>query len=370
MPATARAKILNVDDALANRYATTRMLMAAGFAVVEAGTGEEALRLAQQGPDLILLDIHLPDMLGFDVCTKLRADPATSSIPVVHLTATVRRPDAKVKALELGADAYLTEPVEPEELVATINALLRARRAEQALKTLNQELERRVAERTALAESRAEEMRRLATALTLAEQKERKRIARQVHDNLAQLLILSKMRLSAMTRAGDGGDTPREVCGILDEAIGYTRTLISELSPPVLYDEGIVGGMQWLAERMGNHGLVVKVDDDGQPKALREEVLLTAFEGVRELLFNVIKHAKVGAATVRMRVRGQALQIEVIDGGTGFDTSVRRAANGNGGGFGLVSVRERLTVLGGKLEITSTLGDGTTATLRVPLISS
>lgn len=126
--------ILNVDDDAAVRYVRTRVLQQAGFGVTEAATGKEALRLAANLPNLILLDVHLPDLNGLEVCRRLKADPATQFIPVMHLSATAREVTDTVRGLNCGADGYLTEPVEPEVLVATARALLRAREAEQTVR--------------------------------------------------------------------------------------------------------------------------------------------------------------------------------------------------------------------------------------------
>jgi len=126
------ARVLVVDDNEAGRYATARTLRQAGFAVVEGASGSEALRLAP-GVDLVVLDVNLPDINGFEVCSRLRRAPATAGLPIVHLSATYVRPDDRLSGLEAGADAYLTQPVDPRELVATVRALLRLSRAEQEL---------------------------------------------------------------------------------------------------------------------------------------------------------------------------------------------------------------------------------------------
>ena len=128
------ATILVVDDNPPTRYSTTRVLRAAAFAVVEAGTGHEALARAKSDPDLIILDVHLPDMDGFEVCRRLRESPRTARTPVIHLSATFVNDDHKVRGLDAGADGYLTHPVEPPVLIATVNAFLRARQAEEAMR--------------------------------------------------------------------------------------------------------------------------------------------------------------------------------------------------------------------------------------------
>ena len=122
--------ILVVDDNEAERYYVARVLRKAGFEVAEAGTGGEALRLAAATPDLITLDVRLPDLSGFEVCRRLKSDPLTRDIPVLHISASYTTPDAKAEGLDGGADGYLTHPVDPAELVATVRALLRAREAE------------------------------------------------------------------------------------------------------------------------------------------------------------------------------------------------------------------------------------------------
>ena len=123
--------ILNVDDNDAARYSISRILCHAGFDVIEAANGEDALRLAkEEKPDLILLDINLPDIDGFEVCQRIKSDPTTSLIPTIHISGTYQDNENRVKGLNIGADCYLTHPIEPPVLTSTIKALLRMRRAE------------------------------------------------------------------------------------------------------------------------------------------------------------------------------------------------------------------------------------------------
>jgi signal transduction histidine kinase len=137
-PPFENALVLNVDDNEASRYLIARTLKQAGFRVRDATAGAEALALARSDPpDLILLDVKLPDIDGFEVSRRLKADPATSSIPVLQITATYSSSEHWAEALDAGADGYLTHPAEPIVLVATIRALLRAREAERALREAN-----------------------------------------------------------------------------------------------------------------------------------------------------------------------------------------------------------------------------------------
>ncbi|WP_213806689.1 ATP-binding protein [Granulicella sp. dw_53] len=126
--------VLVVDDRPANRYAVVHALKRAGYEVAEAESGREALELAQQVPSLILLDVKLPDILGYEVCRRLKANPRTSHIPVLQLSAAFVDNESRVYALESGADAYLTQPVEPNVLIATVRSLVKLHEAESLAK--------------------------------------------------------------------------------------------------------------------------------------------------------------------------------------------------------------------------------------------
>jgi DNA-binding response OmpR family regulator len=130
-------KILHVDDDEGSRYAVSRSLRKAGFEVVEAATGQQALDRVGDNPDLVVLDVRLPDIDGFEVCRRIKADPATADLPVLHLSASFTSGTDKATGLDAGADAYLVRPVEPVELVATVNALLRQKQAEDVLRRAN-----------------------------------------------------------------------------------------------------------------------------------------------------------------------------------------------------------------------------------------
>jgi PAS domain S-box-containing protein len=252
--------------------------------------------------------------------------------------------------------------------------------SEQALRAAKAELEDRVLVRTAeLAETveelrsayaqldaRARQLRALAGELTMAEQRERKRLAKVLHDGLQQHLAAAKLQLGGLNLPGSEGVT-ESVDQLLTEAIRMSRSLSAELSPPVLHVNGLSAGLEWLQRSMRErHDFHVDLDLEGNPD-LPEDVRVLLFESVRELMFNAAKHAGVSRARVGLRAPGAGgdLAITISDEGAGFDPgSVTAAADG--GGFGLFSIRERTELIGGRFEVASAPGRGSCFTIRLP----
>src|SRR3954464_14534691 len=135
------ATILYVDDTDAQRYAMARVLRRAGFKVAEASTGLQALEMVSDAPDLVVLDVNLPDISGLEVCRRIKSNPVTAHTPVLQVSASLISTEARVAGLQGGADAYLIQPVDPEELIATVRALLRVRRAEEQARRQAREIE-------------------------------------------------------------------------------------------------------------------------------------------------------------------------------------------------------------------------------------
>ncbi|HLD47073.1 MAG TPA: ATP-binding protein, partial [Desulfobaccales bacterium] len=155
---------------------------------------------------------------------------------------------------------------------------------------------------------------------------------------------------------------------LIEESIRYTRSLVFELSPPILYELGFEPAMDWLAEHMGKqYGLAVALEDDDNPKPLDNEARVLLFRAVRELLFNVLKHSRASSARVCMRRAGEHLEVIVEDNGVGFPPGKPGDLSGKIEGFGLFSIRERLNYFGGRMEIDSTPGEVTRVILSLPL---
>lgn len=238
---------------------------------------------------------------------------------------------------------------------------------EQQLTQWNAELEHRVRERTENLIASQARLRVLASQLSVAEQRERRRLSTEIHDSLAQMLALAKIKLSQMRRQGRLSAGPERLTQeseeIVGQALAYVRTMIAELSPPLLHQFGLVTGTKWLGEQMARHGLRVDIDADPDIPSLAEDRLIFTFQSIRELLVNVVKHAGVDSAVVKMSMSAdRQLHVVVLDQGRGFDP----AAITESDGFGLYSLRERIEAMGGRLDLISTRGQGTAATLTVP----
>ena len=287
-------------------------------------------------------------------------------------------------------------------LVGISHDITERKKMEAELRSLNAELEARVAARTAAltdtiarmeAESRqraraqeslrqanqqllarSEQLRHLALELTRVEAQERTRLVHVLHDHLQQLIVGARSNVDAITTRTRHEQLlafAASASASLTEAATECRSLTVELAPPLLKGGGLAAALPWLAEWMKQkHGLIVTVDIAPGAEPDENGVASLLFHSAREALFNIVKHAGVRAARLTVtRSADDTLQLEIADEGKGFDPAVQvaRAAQADGGGFGLFSIRDRLQLLGGQVEIHSTPGQGTRVILTLPL---
>jgi signal transduction histidine kinase len=213
-------------------------------------------------------------------------------------------------------------------------------------------------------------LRSLALELSIIEERERHRIATDLHDHIGQTLAVASIKLGALRECTDmtgivsGVDDIRR---IVEEAIEYTRSVTFELSPPVLYELGLVPGLSALAEQFqAQHNIEIEISDDGQPKVLDDDHLIALYKAVRELLMNIVKHAGAHRAVITLLRDADRVRITVEDDGAGFDAANRKPYSTTSG-FGLFSTRERLRGIGGRMEVASAPGKGTKITIEAPL---
>jgi PAS domain S-box-containing protein len=215
-----------------------------------------------------------------------------------------------------------------------------------------------------------EQLRALTSELTLVEEKERRRIATELHDQIGQNLILCKLKVAALEKEVAGDSVKAELSTVrrlLECSIQDARALIFDLSPPVLYEIDLPAALEWLAERIHEqYHIPVEFENRSGDMVLEVDRQVLLFQVVREMLVNMGKHSRAGQAKVILALEGHSIKIQVNDDGVGFDAARIFDPKDRSGGFGFFSVRERLNFLGGALEVKSRAGQGTQITLTIP----
>lgn len=303
------------------------------------------------------------------------------SIEVVYLE---ERPDS-VEGPFLAEERELIE-----SLAEMLRNYLQHRLAIEEIKKANDNLERLVQERTLelsttnaalqsqiLEHERAQQeivayqkqLRKLAAELSLSEARDRRAIASDLHDHIGQALAFIRMKVSGFrgeTVFCGFEESTSEILALLDQTIQYTRTLTFQISPPVLYELGLGASLDWLAEQFTKkHHFKVETVIPRNIGRLPEEIEVFAFRSVQEILTNAVKHAKANRVQIKLGLVANNLEITAEDDGIGF--TPRQTDSGPAdGGFGLFSIRERLTHLGGSIQIDSAPGKGARLKLRIP----
>lgn len=283
------------------------------------------------------------------------------------------RPNGEIRWLASRGQVLKDDRGRPVRIVGVNYDVTQRKRTEERLRSFTLELEWRVGERTRELVQSQDRLRALATELNLTEQRERKRLATDLHDYLAQLLALVRMKLGQLKRLGPPigqREMVEEAEKVVNEALTYTRTLVTQLSPPVLYEFGLPVALKWLGQQMVRQELTVEVRQSVPDRLpLPEDQAVLLFQSVRELLINVRKHAGTHEAVITIEERGGELLIAVHDEGrcVGGAFSAAAQPTATSSKFGLFSIRERMLAIGGRFEFQSAPGQGTTATLRLPL---
>ena len=464
-------RILHVDDTDAQRYAISRVLRHAGFEVLEARTGQQALEIVEQLPDLVILDVNLPDISGFTVCKQIKANEATARIPVLHLSATMVSTGARVAGLDGGADGYLVQPVEPDELVATIRALLRVRKAEEALWKSEQQyrlffetnplacwvfsaadlkilavneaavkqygysreefmtltfrdissqewsehsnsdvpqfrpatvlqhrtksgelleveevwaplhlngrearlaIVQNVSEKLKREEAqRQEEIRRLLLERVLqAQEEERQRIARELHDEAGQLmtsLLVGLRAVSDSRQLKDAKAQARALRKIASKAIGEVGRLARGLHSSVLDELGLKEAVQrFTDDYSAGHRVRVNLDFGQTPfSQLDDSAQIGLYRIIQEALTNVARHSHAQTVSVVFDWREPLLRLAIRDDGIGFRS--RNVGDRPSNHLGIEGMRQRASMLGGTFEIKSEPHKGTLIEVRLKL---
>jgi len=261
------------------------------------------------------------------------------------------RPDGSRRIVHERAKVFYDEENKPVRMVGTVQDISELKLAEQRI----------LADQAAL--------RSLASQLQLAEERERRQLASDLHDSIGQILALSKWDLVRLqkTAPADIADVLRKVTNQLDAAVKKARTLSFELSPSMLYDLGLEVALEDMAEQFSREtNITCRLESSGKRQPLPDAVKVFLYRSVRELLINVTKHAKATSVTVSLQSNDNELRVTVEDNGEGFDVSALDVPPGQTRGFGVLNIRERLRYIGGYFEIKSDYRRGTKVTLVAP----
>lgn len=355
----APAEILVVEDTPASLELLTDLLRGAGYAVRPAQEGRMALRSAlARPPDLILLDIRMPGMDGYEVCRRLKTDPRTRDVPVIFLSA-LRDTGNKVQAFEFGAVDYISKPYQPDEVLARVRTHLDLHR-------LRSRLEDLVAERTAQfqeadASLRASQARlqELAGFLETAREEERARIARELHDELGQALTALRIDLAWLRKkCAPLGPAVEERAtaahSLVERSIDSLRRISQGLRPGMLDVLGLAAAIEHhVAQFQERTGIRCDLSMNREEFQLGDQLATAIFRIVQEALTNVMRHAAADHVSVMIEDAPDHIRVRVEDDGQGFVLPSQKKT------FGLLGIQERTKMLGGRLDIDSQPGAGT-----------
>jgi signal transduction histidine kinase len=367
-----QASIMVVDDTMDDLRLLSGLLKAHGYMVRPIKEGTMAIdSVHTESPDLILLDIRMPDVDGYTICQTLKADKATRDIPVIFISALDDTPD-KVKGLLLGGADYITKPFRFEEVLARVEAHLTIRAMQRQLQEKNELLQQEVAERkqieVALREANTRLSRYATTLEELAVSRERNRLARDLHDTLAHTLSGIILQLEAAQAVWET-DT-QQACTLLQTAqnlarggLSEARSAVQDLRTNVLNEVGL--GMaihQQAVSAAQRSGFQLSLHGTTSLEGLPYEVEQNIYRIVQEALTNVERHAHATQVTIRLHQDEQDMAMTIADDGVGFDNSKQPPEDT----FGLCGIYERALLIGAELKIESAVGRGTTIRLMLP----
>lgn len=370
--------ILIVDDTPVNLGVVVDFLQSYGFGIRIARSGESALKRVQYDPpDVILLDVLMPGLDGFEICRRLKENEATTDIPVIFMTSLTNVED-KVKGFELGAVDYVTKPLHQEEVLARITTHLRLRDLTRTLADQKRQLEisSRI-EQARLFEAvsqQREQLQILTARLNEVQEAERKALARELHDELGQALTGININLVAIKNL-----LPESCFQQIEERVVEAQTLTEQtlkqmremslnLRPPMLDDLGVVSTLRWYIKRYAQRvDIKTEFQAIGFKERLAPDVETTLYRVAQEALTNVARHAQAGKVRLRLERAENKVWASIEDDGRGFEVQDVIAHKLPAQGAGLFGIRERVTALGGTFDIQSQPGQGTRLSIEIPV---
>ena len=346
-----KANILLVDDEQKSLYALQELLSTLDENLMTAQSGEEALKLALKNDfAVILLDVRMPGIDGFETARLIRSRERSKLTPLIFLTAAADEMASMFRGYEVGAVDYLMKPVVPEVLTSKVSVFVELHRKNERLKESEDKL------------------RRLAAHLISVREEERAHIAREIHDELGQVLTGLKMEvgwLAKRLKEPQLLEKTDSMGKLIDSTVQTVRKIATGLRPEMLDDMGLIAAVQWQAKEFQKRtGIRCRTKLPPETK-LDLDISTTAFRIFQEILTNVARHSRATRVDIELGLSPEGLTLEVIDNGVGIPDS---DLNGRKS-LGLLGMRERAMLYGGEVSITGTPGQGTRVSVSIPIRS-
>lgn len=354
------ASVLVIDDNPSKLKALVAIISRMGLDVTTASSGREALRLLlKQDFAVILLDVKMPVMDGFETATLIHGRPRSAHTPIIFITAEADSDSDRFHGYTMGAVDYIFSPIMPEVLCAKVRVFVDLFYLQRKLILQTDELRQS-----------KQLLHQLASHQEWIKEEERKRIAREIHDELGQNLLALRIDAS-MLHARTGTMHPKlnekaqYALNQIDATIKSVRAIINDLRPPVL-DLGLQAAIEWQIEEFRRRcGIAcdIVVENEDFDSGLDEKSATALFRILQESLTNVMRHAKATQVQVELNRNAVCLYMRITDNGIGLNQD----AGKKGKTFGLQGIKERIRMLDGELKIDSAPRKGTSLTISIPL---
>jgi signal transduction histidine kinase len=338
MTITEPVNILMVDDQPSKLLSYEVMLGELGENLVKAASGREALELLlKMDFAVVLMDVSMPELDGFELAEMIRQHPRFQKTAIIFISAVHLTDVDRLKGYERGAVDYISVPIIPELLRARVSVFAELHRKARQLESLNQEL------------------RRLSHSLMMAQDEERRRIARELHDGLGQDLTAAKMMLGALIQPQQSDVAKEQALAeanlMMDNAIKQVRTISHLLHPPLLDEMGLLSALRWYTEGFAKRsGIETALEVPREFPRLGAEVETAIFKIAQESLTNVFRHANAQRATVRLEEQDGQVFVSITDNGKGIPKNLEGLQPGSYG-IGIIGIKQRVEEHGGRMTL-------------------
>ncbi len=344
-----RAKVLVVDDDPKSLFAMRELLGELGQELMVASSGEEALELALRHDfAVILLDVRMPGMDGFEAAKLIRDAERSKATPIIFLTAAADEMHSMFRGYEVGAVDYLMKPVQPETLKSKVSVFVELQIKSDRLRESEDKL------------------RRLAAHLISVREEERGHIAREIHDELGQVLTGLKMEVTSLAKQLKDPallEKTNSMCKLIDSTVQTVRKIATGLRPEMLDDMGLIAAIAWQAKEFQKR-TGIRCRTKLPPESVRPdiEIATTVFRILQEILTNVARHSRATRVDIDLSVSAEQLTLDVVDNGVGIKDSDLHGKRS----LGLLGMQERALLFGGTVSVTGRPGQGTLVAVSIP----